>query len=120
MLRNLSNQKKIWVATAFCFVFMFTESICGSIFSMLQPYIIKHYGLTLTQSTILSLPGQIGHMLIMFIVMLLNDRLDKVKLLFILPLMLGCGALGISTAPMLPVLIGCLFMNTMCTGFYRL
>ena len=117
MLKNLSNQKKIWVATAFCFCFMFTESIVGSIYSMLQPYIIKHYGLTLTESTILSLPGQIGHMLIMFIVMLLNGRLDKVKLLFILPFMLGLGALGISTAPALPVLIALMFMNTMLTGY---
>ena len=117
MLKNLSNQKKIWVATAFCFCFMFAESIVGSIYSMLQPYIIKHYGLTLTESTILSLPGQIGHMLIMFIVMLLNGRLDKVKLLFILPFMLGLGALGISTAPALPVLIALMFMNTMLTGY---
>ncbi|MBR5502420.1 MAG: MFS transporter, partial [Oscillospiraceae bacterium] len=117
MLKKMSNKTKIWVATVFCFMFMFAESLVGSIFSMLQPYIIKHYGLTLTESTILSLPGQIGHMLIMFIVMMLNNRIDKVKLLFILPCMLGLGCLGISTAPALGVLIVLLFMNTMGTGF---
>ena len=99
MLKNLSNQNKIWVATVFCFLFMFAEALTGNIFSTLQPFIIEHYGTSLTESSLFSMSGQIGHLLIMYLIMIISDRIDKVKLLAVLGLFLGACSLGIGTAP---------------------
>ena len=117
MLKKLSNQNKIWVATAFCFLFMFAEALTGNIFSTLQPFIIEHYGTSLTESSLFSMSGQIGHLLIMYLIMIISDRIDKVKLLAVLGLFLGACSLGIGTAPSMGALIILLAMRTMLESY---
>ena len=117
MLKNISNEKKIWVATAFCFLFMFAEALTGNIFSTLQPFIIEHYGTSLTESSLFSMSGQIGHLLIMYIIMIISDRLDKVVLLGTLGFILGIVSLGIGSAPTMLTLVMLLALRTMTESY---
>ena len=117
MRKTLTNQQKIWIATAFCFLFMFAEALTGNIFSTLQPFIIEHYGTSLTQSSLFSMSGQIGHLLIMYLIMVISDRLDKVKLLGILGIALGACAMTIGTAPAMTAMVLLLALRTMLEAF---
>lgn len=105
------------VATGFCFAFMFAEALTGNIFSTLQPFIIEHYGTSLTESSLFSMSGQVGHLLIMYVIMVISDRLDKVKLLGALGLALGLCAIAIGTAPAMMPLVLLLAARTMLESY---
>ncbi len=117
MFRSLNNRNKILIVTGFCFGFMFAEALISNIYSTLQPFIIEHYGTSLTESSLFSMSGQIGHLLIMYIIMLISDRIEKTKLLVALGTALGFCALLVGTAPSKIELILLLAVLTMLESY---
>ncbi len=119
------NRQCIGIATVFCFLIMAGRGMDTSIYNTLQPFIIEHFGTTLTQTSMFSTAESIGHLLINIVIMRLADRFDKGSAMAALVLGLGAVMLGIGSAPTMAMFIflkfmqGMLspFMDNVCTGY---
>ena len=88
----MTNKKKIRVFMVFCCVMMFAFSLSSSMYSSLAPFIITHYGMTLTESSLITISSSIGNLLINLVIIRLADRFDKGHLLAVL---CGMGIYGL-------------------------
>lgn len=95
----MTNQKKIRVFMIFCCVMMFAFSLSSSMYSSLAPFIITHYGTTLTESSLFTISSSIGTLLINLLIIRMADKYDKAKLLAILCFVVSAALLMIGTAP---------------------
>ena len=99
MLKN--NAQKIKIYMFYCCVMMFTFSLSSSMYSSLAPYIINHYGTSLTESSLFTISSSIGTLLVNIIIMRIGDRFNKGKMLAVLSLIMTCSLLLISSAPVM-------------------
>lgn len=124
-LFTLTNEQCIAIASAFCFLIMAGRGMDTSVYNTLQPFIIEHFGTSLTQTSLFTTAESIGHLLINAVIMRLADRFDKNNALAGLVLALAAVMLGIGSAPTMGVFIflkflqGMLspFMDNVCTGY---
>ena len=98
MDRN-DNRRKVNTALLFCCVFMFSFSLSSSIYTTLAPFIIRHFGIDLIQSSWISVTGSIGNMFINLMLMVFGDRFDKHRILVVMNTVLALSLLGIGYAP---------------------
>ncbi|MBQ8995559.1 MAG: MFS transporter [Oscillospiraceae bacterium] len=99
MYKEVSNQAKIKIFMVYCCVMMFAFSLSSSMYSSLAPFIIRHYGATLTESSLFTISSSIGNLLINLLIIRLADRYDKARLLAILCFIITAALLVIGSAP---------------------
>ncbi|MBQ4093682.1 MAG: MFS transporter, partial [Oscillospiraceae bacterium] len=124
-LFTVDNKKLIHVATALCFAIEAGRGMDTAVFNTLQPFIIEHFGTSLTQSSLFNVAGSLGQFLINYIILRLADRYDKVNMLTALVLLLSAVLLAIGGAPTMGVFVflkflqGMVspFMDNVCTGY---
>ena len=80
-MKTKTNKTQLLLATAFCYYFYFAQSVARNIYNTLTPFIVDQYGTSLTQSSVFSIAENIGYVLIMYIVTVVADRIDKAWLL---------------------------------------
>ena len=105
MSQRLSNSARVRVFMIYCCVMMFAFSLSSSMYSSLAPFIITHYGISLTESSLITISSSIGNLLINLIIIRLADRFDKGKLLAVLCGILTVALMVIGTAPAMSVFL---------------
>ncbi|MBR5502617.1 MAG: MFS transporter [Oscillospiraceae bacterium] len=93
------NGRRRTLGLIFCCVLMFSFSFSSALFYTLQPLVLKHFDLTLTQSSWISISGSIGNMAINMLLMATGDRFDKSRLLRWLTFVLAGSLLLLGVAP---------------------
>ena len=83
----------------YCCVMMFAFSLSSSMYSSLAPFIITHYGATLTESSLFTVSSSIGNLLINLLIIRMADRYNKGKLLAVLCFIISAALLVIGAAP---------------------
>ena len=116
-LFTLTNEQCIAIASAFCFLIMAGRGMDTSVYNTLQPFIIEHFGTSLTQTSLFTTAESIGHLLINAVIMRLADRFDKNNALAGLVLALAAVMLGIGSAPTMGVFIFLKFLQGMLSPF---
>lgn len=119
------GKKQLVSATFFCFFFYFAQSVARNIYGTLSPFLVEHYGTSLTESSLFSMAENIGFIAIMLLVTLIADRLDKAWLLFGICATYGAVLLVMGTGPSLAVMLAMLFItgmlgryvDTLCTAY---
>ena len=124
MTQNNSKTRLI-LATVFCYYFYFAQSVARNIYNTLSPFVVNHYGTSLTQSSVFTIAENIGYVLIMFIVTVVADRLDKAWLLIGLGSVYSIILLYMGKGPSFLLFLLSLFitgmlgryMDTTCTAY---
>lgn len=124
-MKSKNYKAQLYFATALCYFFYFSQSVARNIFNTLTPFIVDHYGTSLTQSSVFTIAENIGYVLIMFIVTLVADRIDKAWLLFGLGAVYSLILLFLGKGPSFILFLLSLFitgmlgryMDTTCTAY---
>ncbi len=124
-MKSKNYKTQLLLATALCYFFYFSQSVSRNIFNTLTPFIVDHYGTSLTQSSVFTIAENIGYVLIMFIVTLVADRIDKAWLLFGLGAVYSLILLFMGKGPSFILFLLSLFitgmlgryMDTTCTAY---
>ena len=99
MAQKPLNDRRRTLALIFCCVLMFSFSFSSALYYTLQPAVLAHFNLTLTQSSWISICGSIGNMAINMLLMATGDRFEKSRLLRILTAVLAAALLLLGVAP---------------------
>ena len=99
MAQKPLNDRRRTLALIFCCVLMFSFSFSSALYYTLQPAVLAHFNLTLTQSSWISICGSIGNMAINMLLMATGDRFEKSRLLRILTVVLAAALLLLGVAP---------------------
>lgn len=99
MNQDVSNQAKIRIFMIYCCVMMFAFSLSSSMYSSLAPFIITHYGATLTESSLFTISSSIGNLVINLLIIRMADKYNKAKLLAVLCFIVSAALLVIGSAP---------------------
>ena len=99
MAQKPLNDRRRTLALIFCCVLMFSFSFSSALYYTLQPAVLSHFNLTLTQSSWISICGSIGNMAINMLLMATGDRFEKSRLLRILTVVLAAALLLLGVAP---------------------
>ena len=125
---NKTNEKagvRLLLATAFCYYFYFAQSVARNVYNTLSPFVVEHYGTSLTQSSVFTMAENIGYVLIMYIVTVVADRIDKAWLLLGLGSIYSIILLYMGKGPSFLLFLLSLFitgmlgryMDTTCTAY---
>ena len=120
-----SEKRRLLLATAFCYYMYFAQSVARNIYNTLTPFIVDHYGTSLTESSVFTIAENIGYVLIMYIVTVVADRIDKAWLLFGLSAVYSLMLLYMGKGPSFLFFLLSLFitgmlgryMDTTCTAY---
>jgi len=96
--KNLNGRRRT-LGLVFCCVLMFSFSFSSALYYTLQPAVLTHFNLTLTQSSWISICGSVGNMAINMLLMATGDRFDKSRLLRVLTFLLAGALLLLGVAP---------------------
>ena len=122
---NDRRKLQLTLATFFCYFYYFSQSVARSIFGTLTPFIVEHYGVSLTESSVFSMAESIGFIVIMLFVTVVADRIDKAWLLAVLGTIYAAILLVMGKGPGLALFVISLFitgmlgryMDTTCTAY---
>ena len=99
----MTNEKKIRVYMFFCCVMMFAFSLSSSMYSSLAPFIITHYGISLTESSLITISSSVGNLLINLLIIRMADKYDKGRLLAVLCFIAAASLLISGGAPVMGI-----------------
>ncbi len=124
-MEQKSKRTRLVLATAFCYFFYFAQSVARNVYNTLTPFIIAHYGTSLTESSVFTIAENIGFVVIMYIVTVVADRIDKAWLLFGLGSVYSVILLVMGNSPSFLLFVSSLFitgmigryMDTTCTAY---
>ncbi len=124
-MEQKSKHTRLVLATAFCYFFYFAQSVARNVYNTLTPFIIDHYGTSLTESSVFTIAENIGFVVIMYIVTVVADRIDKAWLLFGLGSVYSVILLIMGNSPSFLLFVSSLFitgmigryMDTTCTAY---
>ena len=119
------EKKQLLNATVFTFFFYFAQSVARNIYNTLTPFIVAHYGTSLTESSLFSMAENIGFIAIMLLVTLTGDKRDKGGILLGVCAAYGAVLLLMGRGPSMTVMLLCLFItgmlgryvDTLCTAY---
>jgi len=103
MQTNDNNKARIRIFMVYSCIMMFAFSLSSSMYSSLAPFIIRHYGATLTESSLFTISSSIGNLLINLLIIRMADRYDKARLLAVLCFVITAALLTIGSAPVMGV-----------------
>ncbi|MBR0450448.1 MAG: MFS transporter [Oscillospiraceae bacterium] len=103
MNESITNQAKIRIFMIYCCVMMFAFSLSSSMYSSLAPFIITHYGATLTESSLFTISSSIGNLLINLLIIRMADKYNKARLLAVLCFIVSAALIVIGRAPTMAV-----------------
>ena len=121
----MDNKRRLLLATVFCYYMYFAQSVARNIYNTLTPFIVDHYGTSLTESSVFTIAENVGYVLIMYIVTVVADRIDKAWLLFGLSSVYSVILLYMGNGPTFLFFLLSLFitgmlgryMDTTCTAY---
>lgn len=124
-MRDKKKYLQLLFATGFCYYFYFAQSVARNVYNTLTPFVVDHYGTSLTQSSIFTIAENVGYVVIMYIVTVVADRLDKSYLLLGLGAVYSVMLLVMGRGPSFVLFILSLFitgmlgryMDTTCTAY---
>ena len=124
-MEQKSIRSQLLLATAFCYFFYFAQSVARNIYNTLTPFIVDHYGTSLTESSVFTIAENVGFVVIMYIVTVVADRIDKAWLLFGLGSVYSVILLVMGNSPSFLLFVSSLFitgmigryMDTTCTAY---
>ena len=105
LMKTVTNKQKIQTMLLYCCVMMFAFSLSSSMYSSLAPFIIEYYGITLTESSLLSISSSIGNLAINLLIVKLADQYNKSKLLAVLCAAVSVCLLVLGSAPTLAIFL---------------
>lgn len=101
----MDNQKRRTVVALYLFSFMTALGLSTSMFSTIQPEIIAHYGIDLTQASLFSVYQEIGSLSAMAITTLVVDRMNKNRLIGVMFFLMGIFLYAMGMMPAFLVLL---------------
>ena len=124
-MEKRSLRTQLILATAFCYFFYFAQSVARNVYNTLTPFVVDHYGTSLTQSSVFTIAENIGYVVIMYVVTVVADRIDKAWLLFGLSAVYSVMLLVMGNGPSFLLFLASLFitgmigryMDTTCTAY---
>ena len=124
-MEQKSIRSQLLLATAFCYFFYFAQSVARNVYNTLTPFIVDHYGTSLTESSVFTIAENVGFVVIMYIVTVVADRIDKAWLLFGLGSVYSVILLVMGNSPSFLLFVSSLFitgmigryMDTTCTAY---
>ncbi len=124
-MEKRSFRVQLVLATAFCYFFYFAQSVARNVYNTLTPFVVDHYGTSLTQSSVFTIAENIGYVVIMYVVTVVADRIDKAWLLFGLSAVYSVILLVMGNGPSFLLFLASLFitgmigryMDTTCTAY---
>ena len=93
-------------ATVYCFAISVVYAMSGAVFSTLLPSMINTYGLSLADTSLLTIFESIGSVIAMVFSMIAADRLDRKGSIIVCCLLYGAFLLWESTAPIFFLFLG--------------
>lgn len=124
-MKKFNMNQQLILATAFCYFYYFAQSVARNVYNTLTPFIVDFYGTSLTQSSVFTIAENIGYVVIMFLVTIVADRIDKAWLLFGLGSIYSVMLLIMGNGPSFLLFLTSLFitgmlgryMDTTCTAY---